>query len=46
MPKKAAALTSPNFENLFDLYTEASNLQIGATLVQEGKPVGFYMRKT
>ena len=29
----------------FDFYTDASDLQLGATLVQDGKPIGFYTRK-
>ena len=45
MLKKAAVLAYPDFEKPFDLYTDASDLQLGATLVQEGKPIGFYTRK-
>ena len=32
-------LVYPDFTKLFDLYTNASNLQLGATLVQERKPL-------
>ena len=43
---KHAMLAYPDFEKPFDLYTDASNLQLGATLVvQDGKPIGFYTRK-
>ena len=38
-------LAYPDFSNPFDLYTDVSNLQLGATLVQEDKPIGFYTRK-
>ena len=38
-------LAYPDFEKPFDLYTDASDLQLGATLVQDGKPIGFYTRK-
>ena len=38
-------LAYPDFEKPFDLYTDASDLQLGVTLVQEGKPIGFYTRK-
>ena len=34
-------LAYPYFEKPFDLYTDASDLQLGATLVQEGKPIVF-----
>ena len=42
---KHAMLAYPDFEKPFDLYTNASNLQLGATLVQDGKPISFYTRK-
>ena len=42
---KHAMLAYPDFEKPFDLYTDASNLQLGATLVQERNPIGFYIRK-
>jgi hypothetical protein len=42
---KEARLSYPDFSKPFDLYTDASDLQLGATLVQEGKPLGFYTRK-
>ena len=42
---KHAMLAYPDFEKPFDLYTDASDLQLGATLVQDGKPIGFYTRK-
>ena len=29
----------------FHLYSDASDRQLGATLVQNGKPLGFYTRK-
>ena len=38
-------LADPDFEKPFDLYTDASDLQLGALLVQEGKHIGFYTRK-
>jgi hypothetical protein len=45
MLSKEARLSYPDFSKPFDLYTNASDLQLGATLVQEGKPLGFYTRK-
>ena len=42
---KHAMLAYPDFEKPFDLYTSVSDLQLGATLVQDGKPISFYTRK-
>ena len=33
------------FSKPFRLYTDASDIQLGSTLVQDGKPLGFYTRK-
>ena len=38
-------LSYPNFDKLFDIHTEASNLQLGAVISQNGKPIAFYSRK-
>jgi hypothetical protein len=38
-------LTFPDFEKEFHVYTDASNTQLGAVIVQEGKPLAFYSRK-
>ena len=40
-----AMLSFPDFTKPFHLYTDASDIQLGATLVQDGKPLGFYTRK-
>ena len=40
-----AKLAFPDFSKPFHLYTDASDIQLGATLVQDGKPLGFYTRK-
>ena len=45
MLKKEALLAFPHFEKPFHLYIDASNRQLGATVVQDGKPLGFYTRK-
>ena len=42
---KHTVLAYPDFKKPFDLYTDASDLQLGATLVQDGKPIGLYTRK-
>ena len=45
MLKQAAVLAYSDFEKAFDLYSDASDLQLDATIVQEGKPIRFYKRK-
>lgn len=45
MLKQSAVLAYPDFEKTFDLYHDASDLQLGAVLVQGGKPIDFYTRK-
>ena len=45
MLKKETLLSFPDFTKPFHVYTDASNRQLGATVVQEGKPLGFYTRK-
>ena len=42
---KEAILAYPDFDKPFHLYTDASDLQLGATLMQNGKPLGYYTRK-
>jgi hypothetical protein len=38
-------LAFPDFEKEFHVYTDASNKQLGAVIMQEGKPLAFYSRK-
>jgi hypothetical protein len=38
-------LTFPNFQKCFDIHTDASKLQLGSVISQEGKPIAFYSRK-
>ena len=45
MLTKHATLAFPDFKRPFDLYTDASDRQLGETLVQDEKPLGFYTRK-
>ena len=45
MLKKEALLSFPDFTKPFHLDTDASDRQLGATVVKEGKPLGFYTRK-
>jgi hypothetical protein len=38
-------LAFPDFEKEFHVYTYASNKQLGAVIMQEGKPLAFHSRK-
>ena len=38
-------LTYPDFNKTFEIQTDASDLQLGACIMQEGKPIAFYSRK-
>jgi RNase H-like domain found in reverse transcriptase len=38
---KNITLTFPNFEKPFEIYTDASKVQLGAVIKQEGKPLAF-----
>ena len=38
-------LAFPQFNKPFHVYTDASNYQLGAVIMQEGKPLAFYSRK-
>jgi len=35
----------PNFSKELNIYTDASNTQLGAVIMQEDKPIAFYSRK-
>ena len=38
-------LSYPNFDEYFDIHTDASHLQLGAVISQNRKPIAFYSRK-
>ena len=45
MMAKGALLAFPNFSKKFTLHTDASDLQVGGILSQEGKPIVFFSKK-
>jgi len=42
---KEMLLAYPNFNEPFQIHTDASHYQLGAVVLQEGKPIAFYSRK-
>ena len=38
-------LAYPNFNEPFDIHTDASHTQLGAVISQKGRPIAFYSRK-
>ena len=38
-------LAYPDFNALFEIYTDSSKLQIAAIISQKGKPIAFYLQK-
>ena len=38
-------LLYPNFDQPFDIHMDAINLQLGAVIRQNGKPIAFYSKK-
>ena len=38
-------LTYPTYEELSEIYTDALQCQIGAVIMQDWKPIAFFLRK-
>jgi hypothetical protein len=38
-------LANPGFRKEFEIHTDASDCQLGATIHQNGKPIDFFSRK-
>ena len=45
MIARETLLTYPDFNKPFEIHTDASQVQLGACISQDGKPVAFYSRK-
>ena len=42
---EATTLAYPNFEDQFDIHTDASKVQLGGIISQKERPIAFYSRK-
>jgi hypothetical protein len=40
-----AVAAYPDHNKRFDVYTDASDFQLGACIIQEGRPVAYFLRK-
>ena len=38
-------LAYPDYNDIFEIYTDASTLQLGGVIVQKGRPIAFFSRK-
>ena len=38
-------LNYPDFSKPFDIFTDASDYQLGGVITQDGMPIAFYSRK-
>ena len=45
LASKETLLAYPDFNETFDIHTDASHTQLGAVISQRGKPIAFYSRK-
>jgi hypothetical protein len=42
---KEIVLAYPDFTKLFDIYTDASTMQLGSVITQGNRPIAFFSRK-
>ncbi len=42
---KEVVLVYPDFSKVFEIYTDASTMQLGAVITQDNRPITFFCRK-
>jgi hypothetical protein len=42
---REVVLAYPDYSNVFEIYTDASSKQLGASITQENRPIVFFSRK-
>ncbi len=42
---KETVLDYPDFPKPFEIYTDASSMQLGAVILQDNRPIAFFSRK-
>ena len=45
MVSQETLLTYPDWNYPFDIHTDASDVQLGAVISQQGRPIAFFSRK-